>query len=150
MSLRLNWDIVKRNVDTETADIIDKVRGDVDSAVNGVIGGYQAAIEKRISDFNKGNYDSGLKEAEEKVAAQLTADMKTLNDSISEVKKLAETAKGFADKADGANLTKAATDLETKTTELQKVLDEYQKKVENFGSTAGKYITSSVAKAIFG
>jgi len=138
---KLNWDLVSKDLDPETSQIIETVRTNVDSVVDDTVTALESEIRKRIASFSEGAYDEELSAAAEEIATQIKADFAPLNEASKKLKEASEHLASIISTAKPAELKAAAESLVAASSETTTKINSQVKNVENFGNNAGKFIT---------
>ena len=138
---KLNWDLVSKDLDAETSELIESVRTNVDSVVDDTVTALESEIRKRIDDFKEGGFGEDFSRAAEEVAQQIRSEYSGLEEVNTALSKATADLVTIMESAKLDELKAAAEAVVAASIETTSKINTQVKNVENFGNRAGRFLT---------
>ena len=150
--LKLNRELVMRDLDPDIGAVVDEILPNLDAAANRAVKDFRQDVAKRIEAFEKHDYAGELAAAVEEMEDQLEEAMQPILDDIAEIAKLSKAAMDVWDDEHGniETFKKKILEAEGKRAALEEKMNGFREKVRNAGKTGAKFIIGGVKRMVFG
>ncbi|HVS52883.1 MAG TPA: hypothetical protein VHD62_11065 [Opitutaceae bacterium] len=144
MSLKIDPEILARNLPEDIHATINQVSANVTVAVNEVVAQFKTALDKELQNLQAGNYSAALQQQIAQVEKSYADSAAAMDKEIAALKKAADDAAAAAKTAgaSAAALVPQVESMQKSADALAKKMNDLRTEVQNLGSkTAGAMAT---------
>jgi chromosome segregation ATPase len=150
--IRLDPAILRRSLPPNIHATVDQVTANVDQAVDELIRKFEQSASESLRRLENRQFTAELQQAVDQVKADLEADLRRWDESISNVRDRAQEADALASQlnTNTAQLRQKLAEVTKSASELEARLNEFRSKLGTFAEKSGGLIASAAVKAITG
>jgi predicted nuclease with TOPRIM domain len=143
-------EILMRNLPEDIKPLVDQVSANVTDAVQRVVSEFKTQAGKIADEMEMGRFPAELQARLGEISAAHAAEFEQLRNSTSEVAALAADLRKLEEDFDPKQLQRLTAELATRTTALQRRLEEFREKTKALGEKSGKLAASAAFRLFTG